>query len=39
MVIRQIFNYAAAVSFTLALVVFVVTSIVLAATRRKGRVE
>jgi multiple sugar transport system permease protein len=33
------FNYAAAVSFTLALVVFVVTSIVLAATRRKGRVE
>jgi multiple sugar transport system permease protein len=33
------FNYAAAVSFTLGLVVFVVTSIVLAATRRKGRVE
>jgi multiple sugar transport system permease protein len=33
------FNYAAAVSFTLAIVVFVVTAIVLAATRRKGRVE
>jgi multiple sugar transport system permease protein len=33
------FNYAAAVSFTLAIVVFVVTAIVLALTRRKGRVE
>ena len=33
------FNYAAAVSFTLAIVVFVVTAIVLGLTRRKGRVE